>query len=245
MNDEYLEKILPFLKNIDEERQAQFKEYFESVPVWLLDSLCMEKVGKGETFIREGETVERIYFVCDGLIKATDYRIYGISFDFMLFKKVYAFGGMEVIMGYDKYLTSLQAVTDCTMLTIPRADFKKWMDNDAKTLKHEAKLIAEYLLEQSRNIRAFLFLQGSDRLMLLLKHRYEKYSEKGVLTLNSDRRELSDYTGLSTKTITRAIKTLKAGGILAERRGLLIVTEEQYQMIRDKLAKILADDIEM
>ena len=241
MNDEYLAKIFPFLNDIVEERQKQFREYFGSIPVWLVDSLRMEKMEKGKTFIREGEPVELIYFVCDGVIKATDYRIYGISFDFMLFTKVYAFGGMEVIMGNEKYQTSLQTVTDCTMLVIPKADFKKWMDDDSRALKHEAKLIAEYLLEQLRNVRAFLFLQGADRLMMLIGNRYEKYSKNGVLMLNSDRNELSDYTGLSTKTITRAVKRLKENGILVEKKGQIIITEEQYQMIKESLAKILAD----
>ena len=32
------------------------------------------------------------------MIKAVDYRIYGIAFDFMRFEGLYAMGGMEVVM---------------------------------------------------------------------------------------------------------------------------------------------------
>lgn len=54
MSNNYLEEIFPFLNTIEEDRQNQFREYFKSVPVWLLSSLCVEKIEKGKTFIREG-----------------------------------------------------------------------------------------------------------------------------------------------------------------------------------------------
>ena len=42
------------------------------------------------------------------------------------------------------------------------------MYSDIQSLKHEAKLVGEYLLKEGRNSRLFLFMQGSDRLALLL-----------------------------------------------------------------------------
>ena len=132
----------------------------------------------------------------------------------MLFTDVYAYGGMEVIMGLDKYQTSMQTVTDCTVLKIPKAQFAKWIKTDIFTLRLEAKLMGEYLLEQARNIRAFLFLQGSDRLVMLFTNRYRKFAVDGVLQLNNDRQELSDYTGLSVKTITRSVKKLEQAGLI-------------------------------
>ena len=242
MGEGYLTEIFPFFQEIDEERKKQFKEYFKTLPVWIIESFCVEKIEKGKIFIREGEPVEMVYFICKGIIKATDYRIYGISFDFMLFTKVYAFGGMEIIMRDEKYRTSLQTVTDCTVLKIPRAEFKLWMESDIRALSHEAKLMGEYLLEQSRNVRAFLFLQGTDRLSMLLKNRYEKYAQKGILRLKSDRNELSDYTGLSTKTIIRSVKKLKESGLITEEKNQIIINKAQYIRIKKQLAKILADD---
>lgn len=242
MGENYLDKTLPFLKTIDKERRDQFYEYFQNVPLWLVECFTIEKLEKRKTFIREGEPVDVIYFIVDGIIKATDYRIYGISFDFMLFTKVYAFGGMEVIMDDEKYRTSLQTVTDCTVLKIPRAQFNKWMKSDIRALRHESKLMGEYLLEQARSVRAFLFLQGSDRLSMLLVNRYEKYARDGILRLNGDRQELSDYTGLSVKTITRSVKKLKEEGLITKESNYITVNQEQYAHIKANLAKILSDD---
>ena len=242
MSREHLDKVFPFLKKIDEERREQFYTYFQNAPTWILENLIIEKIEKGRTFIKEGRPADTIYFIGEGTIKATEYRVYGISFDFMLFTKVYAYGGMEVIMELEKYRTSLQTVTDCIVVKIPRGLFTRWLYTDIEALGYESKLMAEYLLEQARAVRAFLFLQGADRLSMLLTNRYEKYAVNGVLKLVNDRKGLSDFTGLSVKTITRAVKKLKEEGKLAKKGRYIIVDENHYMLLKKELAKILDDD---
>lgn len=242
MSDNYLDKLLPFLKKLDKNRREQFYVYFKNAPVWILDSFIVEKIEKGRVFIRESEPVDAIYFIVDGLIKATDYRIYGIKFDFILFTDVYAYGGMEVIMGLDKYRTSLQTVTDCTVIKIPKSQFAKWMKTDIIALRHESKLMGEYLLEQARSVRAFLFLEGSDRLAMLFTNRYKKFALNGVLKLDNDRQELSDYTGLSVKTITRSVKKLEEDGMITKQGNRIVINEEQYLKMRQALSLILSED---
>lgn len=242
MRDNYLEKVFPFLKKIDRDRRDQFLAYFRNAPLWVLENVTIERLEKGKTFIREGEPVDAVYFIGDGIIKATDYRIYGISFDFMLFTNVYAYGGMEIIMGIETYKTSLQTVTDCIVVKIPKTQFDKWMQADIRSLRYEAKLMGEYLLEQARNVRAFLFLQGSDRLAMLLINRYEKYADGGVLRLNNDRQELSDFTGLSVKTITRAVKKLKEDGLLSRNGNYILVDRKQYEDLKESLTEVLSDE---
>ena len=242
MKNNNLDKILELLGNIDRERKQQFYVYFANAPWWLIDSIVIEKIKKGKTFIREGSPVDTICFIGNGIIKATDYRIYGISFDFMLFTKVYAYGGMEVIMGMDKYRTSLQTVTDCIVLKIPKAQFSKWLKSDIQALSHESKLMGEYLLEQARNVRAFLFLQGADRLTMLLTNRYEKYARNGILKLDNDRQELSDFTGLSIRTITRSIKILKEDNLITKENNYITINQEQYIRLKKNLSEILLED---
>ena len=242
MIDNHLDKVLPFLQKIDSERREQFFAYFKNAPLWILESFSIEKIEKGRTFIREGNPVDAIYFIADGLIKATEYRIYGIKFDFILFSDVYAYGGMEVIMELDKYQTSLQTVTDCIVLKIPKTQFTKWMKTDILALRHESKLMGQYLLEQARSVRAFLFLQGSDRLAMLFTNRYKKFAVNGVLRLDNDRQELSDYTGLSVKTITRSVKKLEEDGLITRKNNRILINEEQYIKMKNNLSQILSED---
>lgn len=243
MKETYLFHVAPFLKTIDKDRKEQFENYFGTAPLWLLESLTSEEMKKGTVFIREGEPADTIYFIATGAIKATDYRIYGISYDFMMIlKKVYAYGGMEVILDLDTYRTTLQTVTKCTVLKVPRSQFQKWLLTDIDALKNESKLVAEYLLEEARNSRAFLFLQGSDRLALLLINRYEKYAKKGIYRMKGNRKELSDSTGLCLKTINRAIKKFCDNGMVTQDGRDLIINEEQYTKLKDVVTTILAED---
>ena len=238
MND-----VLPVLGKMDPDRRKQLEDYFKTAPGWLLESFVVEEMEKGKIFVREGEPVDTIYFIVSGAIKATDYRIYGIAYDFMMIRrKVYAWGGMEVIMDIDRYRTTLQTVTECTVLKIPKTYFKKWLMTDIAALKNEAKLMAEYLLEEARENRAFLFLQGSDRLAFFLQRNYEKYSINGVLRMNGSRKELSDCTGLCLKTINRAVKKFEESGWIRLDKREIVINHEQYLCLKEVVTGILAED---
>lgn len=242
MEARYLEQAIPFLKQMESEKKEQIIAYFKTAPVWLLESFSVEEMEKGTIFVREGEPVETIFFILDGTIKATDYRFYGITFDFMRFDKVYAMGGMEIIMDLDTYRTTLQTVTRCHVLKIPKAKFEKWIKTDMEALKHEAKLVGEYLLEQGRSSRAFLFLQGSDRLAMLFVQRYESYAKDGVLCMKGDRQSLSDATGLCVKTINRGVKKFSDEGIITKNGRQIVIDQEQYIRLKSIVDAVIEPD---
>ena len=243
MKDNSLSPIAPFLRSIPDDRRIQFEKYFATAPLWLLESLSIEEMKKGTIFIREGEPVDTVYFIGTGVVKATDYRIYGISYDFMMIRdRVYAYGGMEVIMDLDIYRTTLQTVTKCTVLKVSRAQFQRWLFSDIVAMRNESKLVAEYLLEEARNSRAFLFLQGSDRLALLLVNYYEKYAVDGIYRMKANRKELSDCTGLCLKTINRSMKKFCESGMITQDGRDLIMDQDQYLKLKDVVTTILAED---
>lgn len=243
MENTYLTRFLPVLKEIDKDRREQFEQYFQTAPMWLMDTFTVEELEEGTIFVQEGEPADMIYFIVKGLIKATDYRIYGINYDFMMFEKVYAFGGMEVIINLDKYQTTLQTATKCTVLKIPKEGFKKWLDSDIVALQQESRLMGEYLLEQARDSRMLLFLQGADRVAFLLMKLYRKYSHNGVLKMKGDRQELSDFTGLCVKTISRSIKKFKENGMISTQGSYILINKEQYSRMEEMISDILAEDL--
>lgn len=232
MQGTYLYRALPFLEEMEEDRRRQFELYFKNAPVWLIESFRFEDMEKGTVFVREGAPADSVFFIISGTIKATDYRFQGIVYDFMRFDKVYAMGGMEVLMDLQHYGTSLETVTRCKVLKIPRSKFEKWLFTDMAALKYEAKLMGEYLLEQGRISRAYLFLQGSDRLAMLLAERYERYAKEGLLRMSGDRQSLSDSTGLCVKTINRAVKKFGEEGLIGREKSLLLVDKRQYESLR-------------
>lgn len=239
MECKYLLQALPFLTDIDADRREQFEQYFKTAPLWLLESIQIETLGKDVIFTRENSPVDTIYFIGKGRVKAIDYRIYGIAYDFMRFDKVYALGGMEIIMDLKEYCTTLATITPCTIVKIPKSEFEAWVKTDIRALRNEAKLVGEYLLEQGRRSRAYLFLQGSDRLTMFFIEEYEKYAKKDVLTIKETRQELSDATGLCVRTINRAIKKFEEKGSVTRRGNKLLISQEQYQTLKSVVSAII------
>ena len=83
MKHTYLHDVLPFLRELEREKQKQFETYFRTAPLWLMDLFQSEVMEAGITFIRENEPADTIFFVARGRVKATDYRVSGIAYDFM------------------------------------------------------------------------------------------------------------------------------------------------------------------
>lgn len=242
MKHRYLYEVLPFLKEVDAEKQRQFEEYFGSAPLWLLESFHIEELKKGSVFIKEGEPADTIFFIGKGIIEAVDYRVYGIPYDYMQFDKLYAFGGMEFMMDLDTYKTTLRTITDCTIIRLPRAKFEKWLRSDIHAMKQEAKLMGEYLLKEVRNNRLFLFLQGSDRLALLFVERFGRYHENGVLRVRENRQSLADETGLCVKSISRSVQSFLAEGLISKEGNQILINEEQYERLREIISRKIALD---
>lgn len=233
MEHKLLYGALPFLKDVSTKRQEQFMKYFKSAPLWILDIFQIEELEKNKIFIREGEPANTIFFIGRGIIEATDYRIYGTPYNYMQFDNVYAFGGMEFLMDLDTYMTTLRTITNCTVVKLPRKKFEEWMYSDIQALKHEAKLVGEYLLTEGRNNRLFLFMQGSDRLALLFVERYKKYSKNGVLHVQGNRQNLADETGLCVKSISRGVKKFIEEGLITKDGNKIIINQKQYERLKE------------
>lgn len=232
MEHKSLYGALPFLKDVSIKRQEQFIKYFKSAPLWILDTFQIDELKKDEVFIREGEPANAIFFIGRGLIEATDYRVYGTPYNYMQFDDVYAFGGMEFLMDLNVYMTTLRTITNCTVVKLPRKKFEEWMYSDIQALKHEAKLVGEYLLTEGRNNRLFLFMQGSDRLALLFVERYKRYSKNGLLHVKGNRQNLADETGLCIKSISRGIKKFMEDGLISKDGNQIIINQEQYEGLK-------------
>lgn len=239
MEKGYLYQALPFLKTIDSERREQIEEYFNSAPVWLMESFQIINMDRGVTFIRENTPVDMIYIIGEGMIKALDYRIYGIQYEYMRFSGLYAMGGMEIVMDLDQYRTTLQTVTPCTMIAIPKAKYAKWLATDIRALKQEARAIGEYLLEEGRRGRALLFMQGADRLCMLFADKYEDAGLQDELQLTETRQRIAEESGLCVKTVNRSVKKLEEDGLIKRVGNRILITREQYHSMKDVVGQII------
>lgn len=239
MKEEILFDKMPFLDAMQPDRRQQVFEYFRTAPDSLANYFIIENLPPNKVFVREGATVDYVYLIANGIVKATDYRVFGTEFDFTRFDKVYAMGGMEVLMKLPVYRTTLTTVTKCIIVKIPIKPYAQWVLNDVDAIALEAQLMGEYLLEQGRLARAFLFLQGADRLMLLMIRKYEKYGNNGVYHLKANRQNLANETGLVVKTVSRAIKKMEEEGMISRSEKFILINHDQYLRMKEYVDRLI------
>lgn len=221
------------LSNIPKENKEYFLRYIKTAPESFLKELELEKMPKETIFIRENESVDYIYILLDGSVRAVDYRVHGISYEFMRFHPVKMLGAMEILLNIKNYCTTLITETPCTMLVCSAKEFSKWILSDLNAIRMETETVGKFLLEQDRKNRVFLFLQGRDRLFVLLIQHYEKHSKNGKCLVKLTRVELSDRTGISVRTINRSIKKMEEEGFISKENSKISINQEQYEKMID------------
>lgn len=161
-------QVLPFMRELKKDRREAIEQFFQNAPDWLLESFRVVELDKNVVFIRENQPVDTVHIIARGMFKITDYRVYGIAYDFMQFDGINAMGGMELIMDMDTYQATLQTITPCTSIRIPADVYARWLRTDIRALKQEAKIMGQYLYEQGVTSRTYMFVPGTDRLAVLL-----------------------------------------------------------------------------
>jgi CRP/FNR family cyclic AMP-dependent transcriptional regulator len=237
--EDNINKIIELQNNLSGEKREYLNRYLSSSPLWFLESMQIVHREKNSIFIEENSEVDKIYILVDGIVRAIDYRICGIVYDYMWFYAVKVFGAMEILLNMKKYKTTLKTVTECTMIMISKTTFEKWMLNDINALHMEIESMGSYLLEQARKERVFLFLQGIDRIVYLFSQIYEQSNEKNHCVLNLTRVQLSERSGLSIKTINRAIKKMEEDEFINRSGNKIIITNKQYHAMKEYLAPIV------
>lgn len=244
MTEKQLFDRFPILKGLPEEKKIQVYAHFRTAPEWILDHITVATFPSDTVFIHEGQPANNVYVVASGSVKAIEYRVLGVQYDFIQFTKVYAMGGMEVLMDLSLYRTTLKTIDSCIAIQIPREFFEKWLMTDIDAMKYEAKLMGEYLLEQGRLAREYMFLPGPERLAKLLVQKYDKYAQSGVLTVPSNRQTLANETGFGIKTVNRAVKSLADGGYITKVDRSIVINHDQYLSLKRLISMIVDPESE-
>lgn len=63
------------------------------------------------------------------------------------------------------------------------------------------------------------------------------------MKMKGDRQELSDFTGLCVKTISRSIKKFKENGLITTQGSYILINYEQYCRMEKMISEILAETL--
>jgi len=234
-----MNSLLEIIDDLQEESKEYLLDYFKDAPLWILNSCKKIEVPARQIIIGEKEKIEYIHILIEGTVKATDYRMLDVSYDFFWFKAVEVFGAMESVMDEAAYMTTLITDSPCKFILIKRSKYIEWMKQDSHALFLQSAIMTKYLLEQAKRERIFLLMQAKDRIFILFTNIYKSNNVNGECDISLSRQELSNATGLSTKTIDRILRTLREEELITIKNGRTRISNEQYakmeNFIREKV----------
>lgn len=229
---ERMSEVDVLMKKLDEESRSYLEKYFGNAPGWLMDTFQVVHMPKNRTFIAEGEQADKVYILLKGMVLAVDHRVQEMAYGFIRFHPVEVFGVMEIMLDLNEYKTTLMTTRDSVFLRTSREKFEKWIKNDINAFRMETKKVGTYLLEEVRKERLYVLIQGVERVYLVIHELYQTYARNGVLRIYMSRKDFSETTGVSERTVTRTLKDLEQRGFLTRDGWNLVVNKEQYLMIR-------------
>lgn len=239
-----MNEVVELIDELHTKERDYLNNYLANAPKWLLEAFQIVRIKKGNAFIHENSYVDTVYILVEGVVKATDYRVQEIAYDYARFYPVEVFGAMEFLMGYEEYKTTLITETDCRFLRVSKDQFAKWMVTDIHAVLEQVKAMSVYLLEQVRKERLFLFLQGADRLFLLFMQIYQKSARHKICKIRLTRKDLSNSTGLCIKTINRCVKKMEEDGYISREGRTIVIDQEQFQRIKAVVSEKI-DEVEV
>ena len=235
----FSEEIERVLARISQTEEQKFRTYFETAPGDVLNLLSLEKRYADRYLVEESDPIDRIYILLEGQVKAVDFRVKGSSYEYARFDGVSFLGSMECVFGEECYMANIITVTPCTLVSLPRRSFENWINNDLAALRRETKMMRQTLLENSRENRMLLLLNGMERLIYLLVKKCRSRGEARDYILAVNRQELAEQCGTSVKTVNRSMKRLEDSGFLTREGHKVKVTQRQYAAMQEYLGLIL------
>lgn len=240
--EDIIARLVEVKKELEPEAAEYITKYLSNAPYWILDSMQLVSKKKDTMFIEEKAPVDNVYILLKGTVRAIDYRIKGVAFDYMWSEPVKTFGAMEVFYKIPLYMTTIMTVTDCIMLVLSKKNYERWIWEDKNALQMEIKSTGNMLLEQSRIERIFLFLQGMDRIIYFFVRNYDKKKQDNVAIFDITRQEIAERSGFSVKTVNRAVKKMEDEDFITKKGHKIIISHKQYLKMKEYLVPIIDEN---
>jgi CRP/FNR family transcriptional regulator len=198
----------------------------------LVDFTTVKELKKDDILFMEGDPAEAFYLVESGKIKI--YRISDEGQEHTL--EIHEAGDLvaeAAIFDKETYPAFCQAMEDCTLLRIPKADFvalvRKYPDFGIRVMHGYSKRLR------------FLVNRLEDQSMHDVRSRLAAYLIKHISTENKQlvchipisKKELASFLGTIPETLSRTLSAMKRDGIILQEGEKIIVLDHK------KLVKLI------
>lgn len=221
-------------KNIENEK---VKSFIESIPKNIKNKSKVKKIEKGKIVVLKGNEIESVYISCNGKMQVKNQFENGFVYSFATLNTIAYIGIMELMANQKTYSSTLQATTECTILEIPKGDFLEWLLKDQELTLEVLHFICNSMYSQSlKTGEGYAY----PSICILIDYLINVYKSEDLETvfLEKSREEIGSILGFSIRTINRNLKVLKEENLVTVTRKGILITEENYYKLCEKLDQI-------
>lgn len=230
-----IDQILDQVAKLLPEPRTYFEYLFQNNSYTFLKTCKIITIKADERFVSTGEKVDKIWICLSGVVKAMEEFESGETYIFTSFSAPEIFGEMEALAEIPKFRASLVAVTECVFIAGSVEAYLSWLKGDANILYERTQKLLKHFMDEARNNRAYLLLDGMERIKLYFVERCGHDQEDGIWVLKNTRQQISDETGYSVKTVNRVIKKLSQQELLAVIGQRIMITDSQYKKMLESI----------
>ncbi|MFR5602383.1 MAG: Crp/Fnr family transcriptional regulator [Lachnospiraceae bacterium] len=230
-----IEDVWALISSCDEKTRGFLEQYLKEAPDWILTSFRMIEMDKNAVIVRENSHFDTVYILIEGLARAVEYCNGDSNFDYSWFGPTKVIGALETLLGNENYATTIETLVPCRMMALSRVLFERWVMTDIHLLHFESREVGNELLGQARQARAFLFMDGRERVMSFMAFTYREICNGGKEQLNLTRQQMADSTGLSIKTVNRVIQELLRDGYIGRKGNRITISDIQHKKMEEEI----------
>ncbi len=193
------------------ERQSRWKKFSRGMPIYL-----------------PGENADSIYIVADGLVKLCHLTADGKVSTLAFIKLGEVFGELSLIETGSRG-EYCEAVTDTTIIRIPRETLLPYMEENVRFVVAITKIVGFRRRKIENRLKSLLFSSNQQRLSHLLLDLAEQFGsavDEGIrIGLRLSHQEIANLIGTTRETVTIMLGKMREDGMIGGKRESVVLTD--------------------
>lgn len=185
---------------------------------------------KGEYIIRPGESPSHIFYVDEGLVKASNISKYGEENLLIIRKPHEIFPLIWAVTGQGRSII-YQALTPTKVYRIDRQDFNDFLQNNPDSLYPFIDLITEQYQMHSERILNLEYRSVRERLvsfLLTMSSRFGKKTADGIMIdVPLKQQDIASSINASRETTSREIGILERKGLIKNTQACITILDKK------------------
>lgn len=194
-------------------------------PYELLRRMKVEQYPAGRFRLAQGEAYSSIYLVVEGELDIYVESENGKKYYLNTYRKGNYIGELEMF-GPKPYISSVEAITEVTMIVIDRKDFLYWLQTDRN--------MNDYFIESMCENSYDLCVNMGNNTLYTLKQRICQFLLSGAQNkINIRSESLSERMAVTQRSVNRILQQLKEAGYIEIGRN--VITVINYDGLKEEM----------